>query len=297
MKKYIVLVVTTLILTGLAGCSMTKNRYNHYGVVKYLENKYDDKFEYYETYGGTLFDSDSWKKFICTSEKYPGKHILVIYDVKYKKYHDNYLDIKYARQVDELFDSMLSEVFGENTYCFPHYEDEDIDGSVSEFDGDTTFEQYIAMKRLFLYSFVKSDKSNEEIQGIVTQMLDLVGLPGTQDLYPAELSGGMKKRVGLARAIAVNPEIVLYDEPTAGLDPIMSRNISRLIKKTQEQLHVTSVLVTHDMQSAFYAADRVAMLYEGHIVAIGTAEEMKNSTNPIVKAFIEGREIKEQVIK
>lgn len=140
-------------------------------------------------------------------------------------------------------------------------------------------------------------KSNEEIQGIVTQMLDLVGLPGTQDLYPAELSGGMKKRVGLARAIAVNPEIVLYDEPTAGLDPIMSRNISRLIKKTQEQLHVTSVLVTHDMQSAFYAADRVAMLYEGHIVAIGTAEEMKNSTNPIVKAFIEGREIKEQVIK
>lgn len=142
-----------------------------------------------------------------------------------------------------------------------------------------------------------TDKSNEEIQCIVTQMLDLVGLPGTQDLYPAELSGGMKKRVGLARAIAVNPEIVLYDEPTAGLDPIMSRNISRLIKKTQEQLHVTSVLVTHDMQSAFYAADRVAMLYEGHIVAIGTAEEMKNSTNPIVKAFIEGREIKEQVIK
>lgn len=142
-----------------------------------------------------------------------------------------------------------------------------------------------------------TDKSNEEIEGIVTQMLDLVGLPDTQDLYPAELSGGMKKRVGLARAIAVNPEIVLYDEPTAGLDPIMSRNISRLIKKTQEQLHVTSVLVTHDMQSAFYAADRVAMLYEGHIVAIGTAEEMKNSTNPIVKAFIEGREIKEQVIK
>ena len=142
-----------------------------------------------------------------------------------------------------------------------------------------------------------TDKSDEEIQGIVTQMLDLVGLPGTQNLYPAELSGGMKKRVGLARAIAVNPEIVLYDEPTAGLDPIMSRNISRLIKKTQEHLHVTSVLVTHDMQSAFYAADRVAMLYEGHIVAIGTAEEMKNSTNPIVKAFIEGREIKEQVIK
>lgn len=142
-----------------------------------------------------------------------------------------------------------------------------------------------------------TDKSDEEIRQITADMLELVGLPGTQELYPAELSGGMKKRVGLARAIAVNPEIVLYDEPTAGLDPIMSRNISRLIKKTQEHMHVTSVLVTHDMASAFYAADRVAMLYEGHIVAIGTAAEIKNSSNPIVKAFIEGREIKEQVIK
>ena len=82
MKKYILLLVTALLLTGLAGCSMTKNRYNHYGVVKYLENKYDDKFEYYETYGGTLFDSDPWKGFVCTSEKYPGKQILVIYDVR-----------------------------------------------------------------------------------------------------------------------------------------------------------------------------------------------------------------------
>ena len=142
-----------------------------------------------------------------------------------------------------------------------------------------------------------TDKDEEEIRQIVAQMLEMVGLPDTQDLYPAELSGGMKKRVGLARAIAVSPEIVLYDEPTAGLDPIMSHNISRLIKKTQQQLHVTSVLVTHDMQSAFYAADRVAMLYKGRIVAIGTAEKMQQSTNPIVKAFIEGREIKEQVIE
>ena len=187
MKKYIVLVVTTLILTGLAGCSMTKNRYNHYGVVKYLENKYDDKFEYYETYGGTLFDSDSWKKFICTSEKYPGKHILVIYDVKYKKYHDNYLDIKYARQVDELFDSMLSEVFGENTYCFPHYEDEDIDGSVSEFDGDTTFEQYIAEENLSLTAFIKSDKSNEEIESKLKKQILTNGIfCGWIDLYFVE---------------------------------------------------------------------------------------------------------------
>ena len=171
MKKYIVLVVTTLILTGLAGCSMTKNRYNHYGVVKYLENKYDDKFEYYETYGGTLFDSDSWKKFICTSEKYPGKHILVIYDVNHDEYHDNYFDIKYARQVDELIDSMLLEVFGDDPYYFNHYEGADITGLVSQYDADTTFEEYIAEEHIHLTACLKSDKSNEEIESRIKEQI------------------------------------------------------------------------------------------------------------------------------
>ena len=171
MKKYIVLVVTTLILTGLAGCSMTKNRYNHYGVVKYLENKYDDKFEYYETYGGTLFDSDPWKKFICTSEKYPGKHILVIYDVNHDEYHDNYFDIKYARQVDELIDSMLLEVFGDDPYYFNHYEGADITGLVSQYDADTTFEEYIAEEHIHLTACVKSDKSNEEIESRIKEQI------------------------------------------------------------------------------------------------------------------------------
>ena len=171
MKKYIVLVVTTLILTGLAGCSMTKNRYNHYGVVKYLENKYDDKFEYYETYGGTLFDSDPWKGFICTSEKYPVKHILVIYDVNHDEYHDNYFDIKYARQVDELIDSMLLEVFGDDPYYFNHYEGADITGLVSQYDADTTFEEYIAEEHIHLTACVKSDKSNEEIESRIKEQI------------------------------------------------------------------------------------------------------------------------------
>ena len=171
MKKYIVLVVTTLILTGLAGCSMTKNRYNHYGVVKYLENKYDDKFEYYETYGGTLFDSDPWKGFVCTSEKYPGKHILVIYDVNHDEYHDNYFDIKYARQVDELIDSMLLEVFGDDPYYFNHYEGADITGLVSQYDADTTFEEYIAEEHIHLTACVKSDKSNEEIESRIKEQI------------------------------------------------------------------------------------------------------------------------------
>ena len=142
-----------------------------------------------------------------------------------------------------------------------------------------------------------TDKSESEIQGIVDEMLELVGLPQSKEQYPAELSGGMKKRVGLARAIANRPEIVLYDEPTAGLDPIMSNNISRLIRKTQQQLQVTSVLVTHDMESAFYAADRIAMLYKGKIVALGTVEEIRNGHNQIVDAFIRGKEIREEAVQ
>ena len=171
MKKYILLLVTALLLTGLAGCSMTKNRYNHYGVVKYLENKYDDKFEYYETYGGTLFDSDSWKKFICTSEKYPGKHILVIYDVNHDAYHDNYLDIKYAHQVDELIDSMLLEVFEDDPYYFIHYEGEGISGLTEQYDADTTFEEYIADKNHNLTAYIKSDKSNEEVESKIEEQI------------------------------------------------------------------------------------------------------------------------------
>ena len=125
-------------------------------------------------------------------------------------------------------------------------------------------------------------------------LLDLVGMPGTQNLMPAELSGGMKKRVALSRALAMEPRIVLYDEPTSGLDPVMTMTISRLIRKTQQQLGVTSVLVTHDMASAYFAADRIAMLDKGKIVQIGTPEEIKQSKNPAVYAFINGLERKEE---
>ena len=134
----------------------------------------------------------------------------------------------------------------------------------------------------------------EEIQKRVQTLLQLVGLPEAKDMMPAELSGGMKKRVGLARALAMEPQIVFYDEPTAGLDPVMTMTISRLIRKTQEKLGVASLLVTHDMESVFVAADRVAMLYNGKIVQIGTVDEIKNSTNPVVRAFISGQELKKE---
>ena len=136
--------------------------------------------------------------------------------------------------------------------------------------------------------------SEEEIQERVAQLLDLVGMPDTQKMLPSELSGGMKKRVALSRALAMEPRIVLYDEPTSGLDPVMTMTISRLIRKTQAQLGLTSVLVTHDMESAFFAADRIAMLDKGKIVQIGTPDEIRQSRNPVVYAFVHGLERKEE---
>ncbi len=136
--------------------------------------------------------------------------------------------------------------------------------------------------------------AEEEIAKRVSALLEMVGMAGTQQMLPAELSGGMKKRVALARALAMQPRMVFYDEPTSGLDPVMTMTISRLIRKTQQQLGVTSLLVTHDMDSAYYAADRIAMLYKGKIVQLGTAEEIKQSDNKIVRAFVNGLDWKEE---
>jgi len=128
----------------------------------------------------------------------------------------------------------------------------------------------------------------QEIEKRVREKLFLVGLSGIEDLAPSDLSGGMRKRVALARAICTDPKIVLYDEPTTGLDPIMSDAINDLIIRLQKKLGITSVVVTHDMKSAYKVGDRIAMLYNGAIVASGTPDQIKNSDNPIVKQFITG---------
>lgn len=138
------------------------------------------------------------------------------------------------------------------------------------------------------------DLQETEIQSRVNRLLDMVGMSGTSDMMPSELSGGMKKRVGLARALAMNPDIVYYDEPTSGLDPVMTTIISKLIRKTQQELGVTSILVTHDMESVFLAADRVAMLYKGDIVALDTVDGIKHSSNSVVRAFINGQELSKE---
>jgi len=132
--------------------------------------------------------------------------------------------------------------------------------------------------------------SEKQVQDIVTEKLKLINLvPEFRTKMPNELSGGMKKRVALARAIALSPEILLYDEPTTGLDPITSDVINDLILDMQSKLGVTSVVVTHDMVSAFKVADRIAMLYKGRIIEIGTVDEIKNTENPFVKQFITGQ--------
>lgn len=123
---------------------------------------------------------------------------------------------------------------------------------------------------------------------IVKMKLELVGLTGFEKLMPAELSGGMKKRVALARAIAMDPEIVFYDEPGAGLDPIVTAMIDKLMNDLSKKLNITSVVVTHKMESAYRIADRIGMLYQGKILEIGTPDEIKSSTNPIVQQFING---------
>lgn len=127
-----------------------------------------------------------------------------------------------------------------------------------------------------------------ELRDRIAEKLELVGLPGIEKMRPSDLSGGMKKRVGLARAIAIDPEVVLYDEPTTGLDPINTRRINELIVKLNEALHVTSIVVTHDMESAYMVSHRMAMLYNHRILARGTVEEMRSSEIPEVRNFVRG---------
>lgn len=128
----------------------------------------------------------------------------------------------------------------------------------------------------------------DDIKSVAIEKLRMVGLTGVEDLMPSELSGGMKKRVGLARAIVHEPDILLYDEPTTGLDPILADAINDLIVELKEKLAVTSVAITHDMNSAYKVADTIAMLYDGTIIKKGSSAEIRNSDNPYVKQFITG---------
>jgi phospholipid/cholesterol/gamma-HCH transport system ATP-binding protein len=135
----------------------------------------------------------------------------------------------------------------------------------------------------------KGGMSEKEIQSRIAESLGRVGLDGFEKRLPAELSGGQRKRAGLARAIAYRPKYLLYDEPTSGLDPVTTEVIDRLIIRMKEDLGVTSLVITHDMKSAYAISDRIAMLFEGRVVEVGTPDEIKSTNNLIVRGFVEGR--------
>lgn len=128
-----------------------------------------------------------------------------------------------------------------------------------------------------------------EVRRLVAEKLAMVGLTGAEEKLPSQLSGGMRKRAGLARAMALEPEIILFDEPTTGLDPLLTDAINRLIKETQERLNITAVVISHDLNGAYRIAHNIAMLYQGRIVASGSPDEIRASQDPVVQQFIHGR--------
>ena len=156
------------------------------------------------------------------------------------------------------------------------------------FQGAALFDSLTVGENIAFGLRMLTDLEEREIKKRVSEKLSLVGLEGIEELMPAELSGGMKKRVALARAIAMNPKYILYDEPSTGLDPIMADVINNLILDLQEKLKITSIAVTHDMVTAYKISDRIAMLYEGRIEEIGMPEEIRETKNSVVRQFITG---------
>lgn len=156
------------------------------------------------------------------------------------------------------------------------------------FQGSALFDSLNVFENVAFSMIEHTTTGREAMEKRVKECLSLVGLKGIENKKPAELSGGMRKRVGLARAIARWPQIMLYDEPTTGVDPIMGDAINELIVNLHNKLEVTSIAVTHDMTSAYKIADRIAMLYNGRIIVVGTPEEIKSTKDPVVKQFITG---------
>ncbi len=156
------------------------------------------------------------------------------------------------------------------------------------FQGGALFDSMNVSENVGFSLIEHTHTSQKEILERVEESLALVGLGGIGNLMPSELSGGMKKRVALARAICIRPEIILYDEPTTGIDPIAADSINELIRSLHDKLKVTSIVVTHDMKSAYHIADKIAMMYKGKIILEGAPKEIKESRDPVVHQFING---------
>jgi len=180
-----------------------------------------------------------------------------------------------GKRIDDLDEQRLAEIRTKYGFCFQ---------MSALFDSLTVYENITFPARQ--HYRITDDKALDKM---VKQKLALVGMDGFQNYYPASLSGGQKKRIALARAIALNPEIILYDEPTTGLDPITSDVINELVNKLKEEMNATSVVVTHDMKSAYKVGDRIIMLHNGRIIADGDADYIRNHPHDVVQQFIHGR--------
>jgi len=156
------------------------------------------------------------------------------------------------------------------------------------FQSGALFDSYPVWYNVAFYLIEKKGVKEKVAREKASYYLSLLGLSGTEELYPSELSGGMRKRVAVARALCMNPRCILFDEPTSGLDPVMTAILDRLIMRLRDEFGKTCVVVSHDVNSAFRIADRIAILFNGKIVEIGTPEEIKRSRNPVVKQFING---------
>jgi len=179
------------------------------------------------------------------------------------------IDEKRYSQLDEL------ELFELQTKCGILFQGAALFDSMNIFDN-------------IAFGLRRQNTPEEEIKKIVSEMLENVGLKNIENKYPSEISGGMQKRVGLARSIAIKPEIMLYDEPTTGVDPITAAAVDRLIVKMNKTYGITSIVVSHDLKSIYRIADRIAMLYQGKIIFTGKVDEIQNSDNPILQQFIKG---------
>ncbi len=157
------------------------------------------------------------------------------------------------------------------------------------FQGGALFDSMTVEENIAFPLREAGERDPKALQAKVEEMLEVIEMEGHQDKMPESLSGGMKKRVGLARSIIRRPSCVLYDEPTSGLDPVVADSINRLIRRLQQRFGMTSVVVTHDMKSAFDVADHIAYLHEGRIYFYGTANELEQSTDPLIQDFLLGR--------
>ncbi|MHB2155700.1 ABC transporter ATP-binding protein [Calditrichota bacterium GD2] len=234
-----------------------------------LKKSFDDKV----VLRGVNLDIYDGEKLVVIGRSGCGKSVLLKHILNLMQPDDGYIliddvPIKKIRQKDLFF---LRKQFG------------------FLFQGAALFDSMTVAENIALPLHEHTNLTDKEIRFKVAEKLEMVGLPGTEKLYPSELSGGMKKRVGLARAIIMDPKYVLYDEPTTGLDPIMAANIDHLINELNEKIKVTSVIVTHDMQSVSRVADRVVMLHMGKIIFNGSLDELYSTDNAVVDQFVHAK--------